>query len=530
MKHLICLLTAISIGSGMLSQGEAESRLTFSSMAFGNDIPAAGVGVFHEFDHHTNQDNVIQYCTYKDSLSVVYNGKSLGSFDRSTDASLQSRSFNSNEMTAIPEGYAEPHFVLAGDSIEYRIRFQNTGSGVSEDIVITDLLDTSIFNLNSLQPLYASAPFTVVLLDNGTLEFTFNDIFLPDSASDVQGSQGFVVFCIDLRPTLVPGTVIYNAADISFDQNPALTTNAVFHTIFDCDSFAVPSLVADLCENSMITIGQLQPYGETYSWSLDGAILSDTAVFELTAPQVGEHIIDWEVSNPLCGKSESFVLNVQPLPSLVLEPALEVCEGSDVVLNAISDGELIWEQDILNGTTMTIQSDVFFTAHATSAYGCVNEAQWEVNALPVPFAEIVVSDGTLSAQEGVSWQWYQDGQSLEGAIDATLDVTTDGNYSVVVTGENGCSALSEEVQVTHVYDEANNGFLIYPHPITDASTLIMPPGTFDVRLLDALGQTVSAFGQQQNRMDVRAADLVPGIYFVQLTQYDRVFYLRILVD
>jgi hypothetical protein len=90
--------------------------------------------------------------------------------------------------------------------------------------------------------------------------------------------------------------------------------------------------------------------------------------------------------------------------------------------------------------------------------------------------------------------------------------------------------LSEEVQVTHVYDEANNGFLIYPHPITDAATLIMPPGTFDVRLLDALGQTVRVFGLQQNRMDIRSSDLDAGIYFVQLTQDDRVFYLRILVD
>jgi uncharacterized repeat protein (TIGR01451 family) len=514
----------------MLSQGVAESRLAFSSMTFSQDIPALSVNVFQEIDRHTNQDNETLCSISKDSLSVVYNSKSLASFDCRRAASVQARSFNSNEMTATPEGYADPHFVLAGDSIEYRIRFQNTGSVVSEDIVITDLLDTSIFNLNSFQPLYASAPFAVALLDNGALEFTFNDIYLPDSASDVEGSQGFVVFCIELRSTLFPGTVIYNAADISFDQNPALTTNTVFHTIFDCDSFEAPSLVADLCENSMITIGQLQPYGETYSWSLDGLIISDTAVFELTAPQVGEHIIDWEVSNPLCGKSESFVLNVQPLPSLVLEPALGVCEGSDVVLNAISDGELIWEQDILNGTIMTIQSDAFFTAHATSVYGCVNEAQWEVNALPVPLAEIVVSDGTLSVQEGVSWQWYQDGQSLEGAIDAALDVTTDGNYSVVVTGENGCSTLSEEVQVTHVYEESSNGILICPHPITDAATLIMPPGAFDVRLLNALGQTVSEFGQQQNRMDIRSADLVEGIYFVQLTQADRVFFLRILVD
>jgi hypothetical protein len=63
------------------------------------------------------------------------------------------------------------------------------------------------------------------------VSFNFDNIHLPDSISDTNGSSGFVVYEIDQLPYLFPGTPISNKAEIYFDFNPAIVTNEVLNTI-----------------------------------------------------------------------------------------------------------------------------------------------------------------------------------------------------------------------------------------------------------------------------------------------------------
>jgi hypothetical protein len=65
---------------------------------------------------------------------------------------------------------------------------------------------------------------TVTLMD-GILDFRFPNILLPDSASNPNGSQGFVQYRIKPIANLPVGTQIENTAHIYFDFNPAVVTN-----------------------------------------------------------------------------------------------------------------------------------------------------------------------------------------------------------------------------------------------------------------------------------------------------------------
>jgi hypothetical protein len=65
------------------------------------------------------------------------------------------------------------------------------------------------------------------------LEWTFNNINLPDSAANQVGSNGFVTYHVEQVPDLAPGTVINNDADIYFDFNAPITTNTTMHRIFE---------------------------------------------------------------------------------------------------------------------------------------------------------------------------------------------------------------------------------------------------------------------------------------------------------
>ena len=56
------------------------------------------------------------------------------------------------------------------------------------------------------------------------VEWFFDDINLPDSTTDLAGSQGFVKFRIRPVQPVLAGTVIENIANIYFDLNPPVIT------------------------------------------------------------------------------------------------------------------------------------------------------------------------------------------------------------------------------------------------------------------------------------------------------------------
>jgi hypothetical protein len=65
------------------------------------------------------------------------------------------------------------------------------------------------------------------------LEWTFNNILLPDSTTNEPESNGFVTFHLEQVPDLAPGTEITNDADIYFDFNDPITTNTTMHRIYE---------------------------------------------------------------------------------------------------------------------------------------------------------------------------------------------------------------------------------------------------------------------------------------------------------
>lgn len=120
-------------------------------------------------------------------------------------------------------------FFLGQDEwIDYTIHFQNTGTDTAFTVVIRDTLDTDL-NILSLDILGASHAFTPSFATGRELIFTFNGINLPDSTTDLLGSQGYVSYRVKARSGLLPGDEITNSAGIYFDFNEPIITNTVTH-------------------------------------------------------------------------------------------------------------------------------------------------------------------------------------------------------------------------------------------------------------------------------------------------------------
>ncbi|CAA6799040.1 MAG: Unknown protein [uncultured Aureispira sp.] len=146
-------------------------------------------------------------------------------------------SYDPNDKTGYPLGYSSNHYIQPNSTIDYRIRFQNTGTDTAIFINIFDTISSHL-DLGTLNMGTASHPYTMHILPSTpsgeqVLRFQFSPIYLPDSNVNEPASNGFIEYSIAQVANLANGTIINNSASIYFDYNAPIQTNTTLHTVCD---------------------------------------------------------------------------------------------------------------------------------------------------------------------------------------------------------------------------------------------------------------------------------------------------------
>ncbi len=139
-------------------------------------------------------------------------------------------SWDPNDKSAQPAGIGAEHRIEKNTTLEYLVRFQNTGTDTAFNIVVRDTI-SQLLDPASIEPGVSSHAYRFELLGTGEVVFTFNNIQLPDSNINFAASNGFVKFRISQRENLADDLVIRNRAAIFFDFNEPVFTNTVERTI-----------------------------------------------------------------------------------------------------------------------------------------------------------------------------------------------------------------------------------------------------------------------------------------------------------
>ncbi len=135
-----------------------------------------------------------------------------------------------NEKTADPIGVTEEHCLQQDVPIEYTLHFQNTGTQTVNQVIIRDNL-SPFLDISSIQPGSSSHDYDFEVTDMGTAQFTFSNINLPDSTTNLIASRGFVSFKIGQLENPPFGSLIENEASIQFDTTLSEITDMVFHMV-----------------------------------------------------------------------------------------------------------------------------------------------------------------------------------------------------------------------------------------------------------------------------------------------------------
>ncbi|MBL8002837.1 MAG: T9SS type A sorting domain-containing protein [Flavobacteriales bacterium] len=339
------------------------------------------------------------------------------------------------------------------------------------------------------------------------------------TAADLQAGTGGTYTVV---VTNVCGNDTSAGIDVTVDPLPTHTLDQVAYAA--CDGAS-----ATLTAIDQSGIGNLG-----YQWTLDGNAIPGADQPTLSASTAGDYAV--VVTAQLTGCSfttASAPLTLEPTPvvSATAQGPTSFCDGGSVVLDAGNDPGLSYQWflngDTLSGATagtLTADSTGTYTVVATSTAGCTSapSAGVDVTENPIPTAPVITQGSdTLYASGTGDFQWYLFGSPLAGSTDSFIETATSGDYTVMVTDSNGCSATSDPYTyiATGIATAQAVVFNVYPNPGDGLFTVSLPGSTFAgdrYQVLDVTGQVVMQ-GRPGDRLTVLdLTDRAPGVYFLQL--------------
>ncbi len=151
--------------------------------------------------------------------------------DRDSTCVTIRASYDPNDLRVTPDYEdAETSFSQLRENdttLTYLVRFQNTGNDTAFTVVVRDTLSPELFDVGTVTPLASSHPYEFTLSGQGALAFRFNNILLPDSTTNGDGSHGTFKFSVRIRDDIAGGTPLKNRVAIYFDHNDPVYTNEV---------------------------------------------------------------------------------------------------------------------------------------------------------------------------------------------------------------------------------------------------------------------------------------------------------------
>ncbi len=436
--------------------------------------------------------------------------------------SFQSRNVNITEsQLSLAMAYA------GGTSVQGRLRVTDAcpgGVGCSfynDPVVQNFTLDYTV----------QSADFTSLdpsICPGGVVQFTDASINVPTSYAwsfpggtpDTSNTANPVVQYT--TPGNYPVTL-----EVTTSDGPSSITRPAFVTVHPLPN-AFAGLDQTICAGAT---AQLQASGGgSYQW-IPATGLSDAAIANPVATLSSSTTYTVIVTSAQgCEASDAVQLSVTPLPQIEIQTAGTTICGTDTLSVTVSGASLYtWSPNLFissnTGASVEVWPPATFSwaVTGTDLNGCVGSDTLEVTVSPAPTTPLITwANMVLSATTAVDYQWFLDGAPIPDATAQDHTPLANGNYTVVTTDANGCSAVSDPYFFgsTQVLDLSHAQLLLFPQPVSDVLNVVGAASGSRYRLLDGQGRLVQEGHVRGSRaeIDVRAA--APGIHVLHLFSPD----------
>jgi len=522
--------TLVDIDSVQL---QGQETIYFSYPANGETwILAAEQHPLHPGNSHPNAH--VELCGSDSTQWIpdMVNNQPLDDADPVVDiyCGIVTGSYDPNDKRGFPLGITNQNHIQPNQQLQYVVRFQNTGTDTAFTVVIRDTLDTDL-NIFTVAPGVSSHNYTFRKYGPRVLEWTFDNIMLPDSTTDEPGSNGFVTFTVDQVPDLPNGTLINNQADIYFDFNAPIITNETDH------------LINDMIESDPIGDFVVQTVSEcsSYIWSTNGQTYNQSGIYtEVLTNQVGLDstvTLNLTINQPTTGSEtisscdsytwstngQSYTQSGQYTEILTNQYGCDSTATLDLTINQPTSGsETITSCNSYtwNSNGQTYSQTGQYTTVLTNSSGCDSTVTLDLTIDTVNNLITQLDDITLEADaNNAQYQWVdcdQNHQVIPGETNQFFQATNNGEYAVIVT-QNGCTDTTDCITIDKVglKENTKETLKVYPNPTSNSFTI-----SSDV-LINSGFKVVNAQGKEMltGKMDgkvqiIDISKLSNGVYSV----------------
>jgi hypothetical protein len=272
----------------------------------------------------------------------------------------------------------------------------------------------------------SDSPITITYSQASGSVFPIGETIVTITASDISNNTSTATFTVNVLPTTVA----------------AITGNTT------------------ICSGSTTVLATASTGG---NWSTDNSLVATVdAAGVVTGLSAGSATITYTNA---CGATASRVITVNNLPAATVsaQGATSFCAGGSVTLTANSGSGYTYQWNN-NGSPLTGETAATFIATTSGNYSvtvsnglcAATSSAITVTVKALPTASIAAGSATgfctggsvvLTANGAGSYQWFNNGVAL-GITSQTYTASVSGNYTVMVTNSNGCSAVSAAVTVT----------------------------------------------------------------------------------
>lgn len=250
---------------------------------------------------------------------------------------------------------------------------------------------------------------------------------------------------------------------ISSGPNCSSTSSNVSVTVIAAPVVSITASGSlNICQGSSVNLNVGNTVGLTFQWFLNGATISGATSSSYAANAAGSYTVTATNSSGCVATSQPTTVNVNALPNATVTAngPTTFCVGGNVLLQA-STGAGYSYQWLNGGNPIPGAINNVLNVSQTGTYAVVitdlNQCSATSSVLPVNVAGTqatisfngapAICDGNsvvLNATSGVGliYQWFNNGNAISGATQASFTVTTGGNYTVSVTDQNNCTSTS----------------------------------------------------------------------------------------
>ena len=258
-----------------------------------------------------------------------------------------------------------------------------------------------------------------------------------------------------------------------------------------------------------------------YLWS------NSSTTQSITVSSSGNYFVTVTDGNN-CFASTSLSVTVNSLPTASITPngPTTFCAGNSVLLTAGGANNYLWSNSSTS-QSITVSSSGNYFVTVTDGNNCSASASFSVTVNPnPPVPNITQNSDSLISDVASGYQWYFNSVLIPGATSQSYHPIQNGNYSVVVTDVNNCTASSADYPFILTGEQninSDNSISVFPNPATNEIRVeSLKFKVVSVEVWDVVGREIKDLTLNPSpkgeglRMEVDVSKLVPGIYFVKV--------------